>query len=184
MWEKDPNANIQDFFFLRGLCGNKQKSPSTMIWSDLISTSRTTFPSKGEQAKTHISALLFTVVKYQQCFLNYSLTAELQRCSPSPQIFLEKHHSPGYLGTSIFERLVLTEMDNFRLKFNTKNTDGAYQRSHHNKILQDFSLCLFFHQPVVQLTSLQILSELSNSLKYVPNSKLVLFSNIKKCYHH
>lgn len=121
-------------------------------------------------------------MKYQQCFLDDSPTAELQRCSPSPQIFLEKHHSPDCMGTSIFERLVLTEMDNFRLKFNIKTTDGAYQRSHRNKILQDFSQCLFFQQLIVQLTALQILSELSNSLNYVPDSKPVLFINIKRCW--
>lgn len=99
-----------------------------------------------------------------------------------PQIFLGKHYSPDCFRDSIFERLALTEMDNITLKFNSKNTGGAHQRSYCNKILQVFSLCFFFHQPIVQLTTLQILSELINSLKYVPNSKLALFINIKRLW--
>lgn len=41
---------------------------------------------------------------------------------------------------------------------------------------------MFLLSSIVQLTTLQILSELINSLKYVPNSKLALFINIKRLW--
>lgn len=134
LWEKDPMPGYKIFFFLRSYCARKQTNKNGTAPG---------FKLKHFNLTSHHISWYKETQKYlagqnQKCESNvFSVIPTsiiIEMFTFSPDIPRKISFSLFFFRASIFDKLVLTQWTTSQ--WNSKTTDGAYQRSNCPKALQ------------------------------------------------